>query len=128
MWWTSARSTVRPLPQSKTPMVGLRELDRVDRDQPSAVVGPMTDRMAEIRLAENLPGGRVRDQPLIGGDVDAVDLVVGDETFKPLHLWTKLLENAAGLLRDSLELLRGQFTGAGNPRSMTYLGMVGSCG
>src|SRR5260370_27275631 len=47
-------------------------------------------------------------------DVDAVDLVVSDETFKPLHLWTKLLENSARLLRDGLEFRRGQFSGVRN--------------
>src|ERR1035437_4605201 len=90
--------------------------------------------MGRGRQSSTFRGGRTDDRPdggdsigrkpslagvfahhlFIRCDVEAGYLVVGDETFQPLHLWTKLLENAAGLLRDGLELLRGQFAGAGN--------------
>src|ERR1019366_2889171 len=90
--------------------------------------------MGRGRQSSTFRGGRTDDRPdggdsigrkpslagvfahhlFIRCDVDAVDLVVGDETFQPLHLWTKLLENAAGLLRDGLEFRLGQFAGVRN--------------
>ena len=50
----------------------------------------------------------------IGRDVDAVNLVLGHEAFHPLNLWSHVLEDAAGLLRDGLELCRFQVSRAGD--------------
>src|SRR5687768_3501817 len=49
----------------------------------------------------------------VGGDVHAVDLVVGDVARHPLDLRAQVLEHAARLLRDPLELFPGEPARAG---------------
>ena len=51
------------------------------------------------------------DALLIGGVVDAIDLVVGDEA---LHLRPEVPQNSAGFLRNTLEFLGRQFAGIGD--------------
>ncbi|MGA2336127.1 MAG: hypothetical protein WA383_21345 [Terriglobales bacterium] len=66
------------------------------------------------------------DHLFIRRDVDAVDLVVGDETFKPLDLWTKLLENAQDFCEMAWSSCCVNLPALGTSRSMTYFGMVRS--
>src|SRR5439155_4662019 len=54
------------------------------------------------------------DHLLIGSVVDAVDLVAGDVTLHPLDLRSQIVQDAAGLLRNALELGRRELAGAGN--------------
>src|SRR5208337_3663297 len=51
---------------------------------------------------------------LIRGDVDAVNLVVGDKALDPLNAGPNGLHHRAGLLRDGVQLIRGQLSGPGN--------------
>jgi hypothetical protein len=53
------------------------------------------------------------DEILTGCDVNAVNLVLRDETLHPLYFGAEIAENVAGFLRDSLKLSRGKGTGAG---------------
>jgi hypothetical protein len=49
-------------------------------------------------------GGVVADGLFVGGDVDAVDLVLGDVALDPLNFGAHVAEDAAGLLRNCLEV------------------------
>src|SRR5579859_1584635 len=51
---------------------------------------------------------------LIWGDIHAIDLVVGHIAFEPLDLRPELLEDAARLLRDTLQLVRRELSGSRN--------------
>src|SRR5215472_18108302 len=51
---------------------------------------------------------------LVRCDVDAVDFVLGYVAMQPLHLRAQVLENAARFLRDGLQLLVFEVSGAGN--------------
>src|SRR5215207_5654863 len=53
------------------------------------------------------------DGRLVRGDVDAVDLVARDVALDPLNLRPHLLQHAARLLRDGLQLLARQVARAG---------------
>ena len=57
----------------------------------------MIYRIAETRFAGKPLAGVFADHFFIRGDLDTTDLVVGDETFQPLQLGTKLLEKPAEL-------------------------------
>jgi hypothetical protein len=59
-------------------------------------------------------GGMIADHLLIGGIVDAVNLVAGDIAVDPLDLGAKGAEHSAGSLGDSLELIGGQLPRAGD--------------
>src|SRR4051794_40570644 len=68
---------------------------------------------------------------LVRREVHAVDLVVGDVALDPLDLRPHPPQDAAGLLRDGLELLGGQLPGAGDLSLDDELGHGGtflSCG
>jgi len=54
------------------------------------------------------------DGGLVGRDVDAVDLVAGDEALDPLELGADGGDDAAGFLGDGLELVRGEVAGSGD--------------
>jgi len=54
------------------------------------------------------------DGGLVGGDVDAVDLVAGDEALDPLELGADGGDDAAGLLGDGLKLVGGEIAGSGD--------------
>ena len=57
-------------------------------------------------------GGVVADGLLVGSDIDAVDLVVGDVAFEPLDAG-KSADNAAGFLGNGVEVGGGEFAGSG---------------
>ena len=52
------------------------------------------------------------DGGLVGGDVDAIDLVAGDEALDPLELGADGGDDAAGLLGDGLKLVGGEIAGS----------------
>jgi len=54
------------------------------------------------------------DGGLVGCDVDAVDLVAGDEALDPLELGADGGDDAAGFLGDGLELVGGEVAGSGD--------------
>src|SRR5207249_10125151 len=56
--------------------------------------------------------GVLPDELLAGRDVDAVDRVVRDIALDPLDLGTQRPQDLVRLLRDGLELLRGELPGA----------------
>ena len=51
---------------------------------------------------------------LVRGDIDAVDLVVGNEGLDPLDLRSHGAEHTTGGLGDGGELLRGEFARVGD--------------
>ena len=59
-------------------------------------------------------GGVFADGGFVRGDVDAVDLVVCDVALEPLDLRAEGAEDAAGGLRDGLQLFRGELAGVGD--------------
>src|SRR3990172_7951917 len=63
---------------------------------------------------ESALAGVLPHQLLVRGDVHAVDLVTGDEALLPLDLGAELVKDAAGLLRDRLQLLGGELTRSRN--------------
>src|SRR5262249_12026668 len=50
----------------------------------------------------------------IGGDVNAIDLIVGDVAIDPLNLWTYLIKNFSRRRRHTLKLLRQKSPGVRN--------------
>src|SRR5262249_45449794 len=54
------------------------------------------------------------DQRFVLGVIHAVDLVVGDVAVYPLHARTEARQDSAGLLRDALQLARGELACTGN--------------
>src|ERR1035438_8899272 len=50
----------------------------------------------------------------VGGDIDAIDLVVRNITLHPLNLRPQRLHNTTGRLRNYSELLRGQLARSRN--------------
>lgn len=56
--------------------------------------------------------GVLEDGSFVGGDVDAVDFVVGNVAVKPLDLGAEVAENAAGSLGDGLELIGSELASA----------------
>ena len=52
--------------------------------------------------------GMLLNRLLVRGDVDTVDLVLYHVAVEPLNLRAKLIEDAAGLLRNGPQLLRGE--------------------
>src|SRR5579863_2879221 len=55
-------------------------------------------------------GGMFADQRLVGCNVDAVDFVLGHVAVNPLNFGTEFAQDAAGGLRDGLQLLWGEFS------------------
>jgi len=54
------------------------------------------------------------DGGLVGGDVDAVDLVASDKALHPLELGADGRDDTAGLLRDGLQLVGREVAGSGD--------------
>jgi len=54
------------------------------------------------------------DDLFIGSDVDAVDLVGGDEGGEPLHVGVEASEGAAGAFGDGDELFAREVAGVGD--------------
>jgi len=54
------------------------------------------------------------DVVLVRGDVNAVDLIVGNVAVQPLDLWPEFLEYAQRLERDLVEFDIGKGAGAGD--------------
>src|SRR5262245_40360434 len=46
---------------------------------------------------------------LVGRTINAIDLVIGYEALDPLNLWAKVVQHAARLLRDRVQLLLREF-------------------
>ena len=84
--------------------VRFKEGDTVEVNKVVAYIGEAGEAAALCVLAH----GR-----LVRRDVDAVDLVARDVALDPLYLRPHLAQHAAGLLRNSLQLLRGQIARAG---------------
>ena len=55
----------------------------------------MVERTCEMRLAGKPPAGRVYGPLFVGGDVDAVELVVGDVAVEPLNLRAQIAQDSA---------------------------------
>jgi len=58
--------------------------------------------------------GVAADDLFVGGDVDAVDLVGGDEGGEPLYFGVEAAEGAAGAFGDSDELFAREVAGVGD--------------
>src|SRR5256885_4899279 len=76
-------------------------------------------RIDYLAHARNAVGGKATllrmrtHRGLVRGDVDAVDLFIGDEALHPLDLRAHALQHAAGFLGDRLQILHRQLAGSG---------------
>src|SRR5258706_12423579 len=97
-------------------MVGTGHSSTPDVTCPPSFRGDRVDHRPDARyLVRGKPAllGVLAHGRLVGRDVYAIDLVVGDIAVDPLDLRAHGLQDAAGLLGDALELGLRQLAGAG---------------